>query len=230
MRILLVFIVLHLQLNASAQKEAYNWIWGTCFPEFGCDGVDDGLNGTGIMKFNDDSLESITTKYFPAPFTKGSATISDSLGNFLMAFNGKTLFDSSGNVIEEMNDAPFNDVYFGYRAFVFLKHRLSGNNYNLIHSYGGSFPNSPNPYSTGIDTALFVTSISINDGAYSITSSEKYNLPIQTVSGAIDACRHANGRDWWILKLGHRKNQYIKGLLTPDTLTLVPYYTNQDSA
>jgi hypothetical protein len=230
MRILFVFTFLVLQITASAQKEAYNWIWGTCFPEFGCDGIDDGLNGTGIMKFNDDSLESITTKYFPAPFSRGSATISDSLGNFLMAFNGKTLFDSSGNIIAEMNESAFNDVYFGYRGFVFLRHKLSGNNFKLIHSYGGSFPNSPNPYSTGIDTAIFVTYISFDEGTYTINSSERYDLPIQTVSGAIDACRHANGRDWWMLKLGHKKNQYIKGLLSPDTLTLAPYYTNQDSA
>jgi len=103
MRIFLILFITVNSLSLSAQKEAYNWIWGTCFPEFGCDGIDDGLNGTGIMKFNDDSLESITTKYFPAPFTKGTATISDSLGNFLMAFNGKTLFDSSGNTIAEMN-------------------------------------------------------------------------------------------------------------------------------
>src|SRR5574343_1255568 len=109
MRILLVFIVLLLQLNASAQKEAYNWIWGTCFPEFGCDGVDDGLNGTGIMKFNDDSLESITTKYFPAPFTKGSAAISDSSGNCLMAFNGKTLFDSAGSILSEMTSLSYDE-------------------------------------------------------------------------------------------------------------------------
>lgn len=226
--IILSFLVIH--ISASAQKEAYNWIWGTCFPEFGCDGIDDGLNGTGIMKFNDDSLESITTKYFPAPFTRGSAAISDSSGNLLMAFNGKTLFDSSGNIIAEMNESAFNDVYFGYRGFIFLRHKLLGNNFKLIHSYGGSFPNSSNPYSTGIDTAIFVTSISLDNGTYTIISSKRYDLPIQTVSGAIDACRHANGRDWWLLKLGHKKNQYIRGLLSPDTLTLEPYYTNQDSA
>jgi hypothetical protein len=182
------------------------------------------------MKFNNDSLESITTKYFPAPFSRGTATISDSLGNFLMAFNGKTLFDSSGNTIAEMNESAFNDLYFGYRGFIFLRHKLSGNNFKLIHSYGSSFPNSPNPYSTGIDTALFVTSISIDQGIYSLNSTERYDIPIQTVSGAIDACRHANGRDWWLLKLGHKKNQYLKGLLSPSSLALETYYTNEDSA
>jgi hypothetical protein len=218
------------QIQLSAQKEAYNWIWGTCFPEFGCDGIDDGLNGTGIMKFNDDSLESITTKYFPAPFTKGSATISDSLGNFLMAFNGKTLFDSSGNVISELTDLDYDDIIVGYRGFLFLKPRINDGYYYLINSYSGNFTNSPNPFNVGIDTLFSLTKIKIDNVGYNVEETIRFDLPISTVPGGIDACRHANGRDWWFLKLGQRKNQYIRGLLSPDTLTLEPYYTNQDSA
>jgi len=219
-----------IHISASAQKEAYNWIWGTCFPEFGCDGIDDGLNGTGIMKFNDDSLESIKTKYFPAPFALGSAAISDSLGNFLMAFNGKTLFDSSGNVLAELTELPYDEVIIAYRGFLFLKTRVNDGYYYLINSYSGNYANSPNPFNVGIDTLFSVTKIKIDENGYSIEETTRYDLPISTVPGGIDACRHANGRDWWFLKLGQKKNQYLKGLLSPSSLTLEPYYTNEDSA
>ncbi len=230
MRFLIVIAFLLLQISAIAQKEAYNWIWGTCFPEFGCDGIDDGLNGTGIMKFNDDSLESITTKYFPAPFTLGSATISDSLGNFLMAFNGKTLFDSSGNILSELSELDWNDLIIAYRGFLFLKPRINDGYYYLMNSYSGNFANSPNPFNVGIDTLFSVTKIKIDEIGYNVEETIRYDMPISSVPGGIDACRHANGRDWWFLKIGQRKNQYIRGLLSPDTLILEPYYTNQDSA
>lgn len=224
---ILFLIILH--SSAFSQKEAYNWIWGTCFPEFGCDGIDDGLNGTGIMKFNDDSLQSITTKYFPAPFSKGSATISDSLGNFLMAFNGKTLFDSSGSVIAELSDVDYDDLIVGYRGFLFLNSRFN-DEYYLINSICGNFVNSPNPHNMGIDTLFSVSKIKVDQTGYTLEESISYELPISTVPGAIDACRHANGRDWWILKLGQRKNHYVRGLLTPYSVELEPYYSNEDSS
>ena len=230
MRFLIILSFLVVQISASAQKEAYNWIWGTCFPEFGCDGIDDGLNGTGIMKFNDDSLESITTKYFPAPFSLGTAAISDSIGNFLMAFNGKTLFDSSGNVISELTNVEYDDIIVGYRGFLFLKPRFNDGFYYLINTYSGNFQSSPNPYNVGIDTAFLVNKIIIIDDVPTIIESISHPIPLNTVSGAIDACRHANGRDWWILKCGHRKNTYLRGLLDPYDFEFEPYFTSSDSA
>lgn len=230
MRFLSILIFVLVSSNSIAQKEAYNWIWGTCFPEFGCDGIDDGLNGTGIMKFNDDSLESITTKYFPAPFTKGSATISDSLGNFLMAFNGKTLFDSSGNVISELTDLDYDDIIVGYRGFLFLKLQFNDGLFYLINSYSGHFQSSPNPFNVGIDTAFLVNKIEIINNTPIIIESTSHQIPLNTVSGAIDACRHANGRDWWIFKCGHRKNTYLRGILNPYDFEFEPYYTSSDSA
>jgi len=230
MRFLIVIAFLLVQISAIAQKEAYNWIWGTCFPEFGCDGIDDGLNGTGIMKFNNDSLESITTKYFPAPFTKGSATISDSLGNFLMAFNGKTLFDSSGNELADLTQISYDDMLVGYRGFLFLKLNDSSNDYYLLNSYGGLFSNSSNPYDDGKDTAFYVNKILVNESSFELIESNRVDLPITSVGGAFDACRHANGRDWWVIKSGNKKNSYLKGLLNPYNFELEPYYTNEDSA
>jgi hypothetical protein len=230
MRILFVFTFLVLQITAYAQKEAYNWIWGTCFPEFGCDGIDDGLNGTGIMKFNNDSLESITTKYFPAPFSRGSATISDSLGNFLMAFNGKTLFDSSGNILSELSDIDFNDIIVGYRGFIFLKMKGNYTTYYLLNSIAGLFPNSPNPFDVGIDTLFEFKKIEINSSGYEVSEPFPINLSVSTIPGGFDACRHANGRDWWILKCGLRKNTYLRGLLNPYDFEFEPYYTSSDSA
>jgi hypothetical protein len=82
----------------------------------------------------------------------------------------------------------------------------------------------------GIDTLFSVSKIKVDQTGYTLEESISYELPISTVPGAIDACRHANGRDWWFLKLGQRKNQYVRGLLTPYSVQLEPYYSNQDSA
>lgn len=228
MRFLLIIAFLFAQNLIYAQKESYNWIWGTCRPDLGfpCEG----LVGTGIMKFNDDSLESIATKYFPASFSLGSATISDANGNFLMAFNGKSLFDSSGSILAELSELPYDDIILGYRGFMFLKPRINDNYYYLVNSYSGNFSNSPNPFDVGIDTLFLLTKIKYDENGYNVLGTIHISLPLNTIPGGFDVCRHANGRDWWVLKCGHRKNYYLKGLLNPYDFEFEPYYTNLDSA
>jgi len=38
--------------------------------------------------------------------------------------------------------------------------------------------------------------------------------------GDIAACRHANGRDWWVIKSGLRENRFYVGLLNPDGIEM----------
>ncbi|MEX0635706.1 MAG: T9SS type A sorting domain-containing protein, partial [Ferruginibacter sp.] len=121
-------------------------------------------------------------------------------------------------------------IIVGYRGFLFLKPLFNDGFYYLINSYSGNFQSSPNPYNVGIDTAFLVNKIEIFDDVPIIIESIRHPIPLNTVSGAIDACRHANGRDWWILKCGHRKNTYLRGLLNPYDFELEPYYSSSDSA
>jgi hypothetical protein len=37
--------------------------------------------------------------------------------------------------------------------------------------------------------------------------------------GRMTACKHANGRDWWLVVHGFNNNEYIKFLATPDSIT-----------
>jgi len=60
----LVFIVLPLFGNTLlAQREAYSWIYGNCDTTNNCEGV----YGTSVIRFNDDSIESIRRVDFPVP-------------------------------------------------------------------------------------------------------------------------------------------------------------------
>jgi len=36
-----------------------------------------------------------------------------------------------------------------------------------------------------------------------------------SASGDMQACRHANGRDWWLIKPGIYEDEYYVGLLSP---------------
>ncbi|MBK6640365.1 MAG: hypothetical protein IPG39_03600 [Bacteroidetes bacterium] len=40
--------------------------------------------------------------------------------------------------------------------------------------------------------------------------------------GRLTTCKHANGRDWWLISHKYRSNIYYKFLITPDTI-LGPY-------
>ena len=41
--------------------------------------------------------------------------------------------------------------------------------------------------------------------------------------GSIDACRHANGKDWWVFKSGYRRNAFSMSILSPAGMSFERY-------
>ena len=53
-------------------------------------------------------------------------------------------------------------------------------------------------------------------GLGAVDSTQKYIVAIQdTMNGGIAACRHANGRDWWVVAQKHDTDTIYKILFSP---------------
>jgi hypothetical protein len=204
-----------------SQKEAFNWIFGIC-PEDDPDDYCSPRYGTTVIKFNYDSIERIYSPgQFSGEFYFSTAAISDAKGNFLMAFNGKTLFDSTGIPLDSFISMPLEQ---------FLKPKTSDNIYYLINSYLTEADPPISGLQTLIDSVCYLTKIKVDSSGYEIIQKDTILFDTPNYPGHFEATRHANGRDWWIFKSGLNRNRFAKGILSPTTdLSFETFTTNADT-
>ena len=171
----------------------------------------------------------------PRYHTAGSSCISDSLGNLRLICDGFRLWDSLGNTIEggdtitpkalcEYNDGfslyaqcciilPMgNDIYWVVCSTV------SDSVFNLVW---------PVSYVYAFDLLTYtVVDMKANNGYGKVV---KKAVPIEEHGHfsrtKMMACRHADGKSWWLLKQGKDTNRIYKYALTPDS---VFYYGDQN--
>jgi hypothetical protein len=145
-------------------------------------------------------------------FEGTQGNISDINGNFLMSSNGVYIANANNDTMMNgsgLNPGPFVDAWdkglpVPYGNF-FLPWPDSSHKYILIHQLG-----STEIYYSIID-------ISLNNGLGEVV--EKNNLFYQgSITWGMNACRHANGRDWWIVALSDSANKIFTFLLTPTGL------------
>ena len=134
------------------------------------------------------------------------ANISDENGNLLMVSNGCWIADATGDTMlngSGLNPNSFTDDYCGsYPEGLPLSHG------NIILPY----PDNPDKYilfhqtgnynANGVSTELYYSEIdlSLNGGLGEVTNKNQIILNDNLVWG-LAACKHANGRDWWIVAL-----------------------------
>ena len=89
--------------------------------------------------------------------------------------------------------------------------------YYLFHSTVDGYPTAIVSY------RLYMTIIDMNNmsGLGSVII-KNFQIITDTINpGKITACKHANGRDWWVICHGENNNKYYKVLLTPTGLPQV---------
>ena len=154
------------------------------------------------------------------------ASLCDSMGNLLCYTNGIYIANAEHEQMENgdgLNPGPVadGDAESGY-AVVFSEFFLPapGNPgiYYLFH-----LKLDHHPVLVLARTTLYMTTIDMSQNNGLGTVIEK-NVEILTDGnfGGINAVKHANGRDWWILTCEKSTNRYYRLLLNPEGLT-VPY-------
>ncbi|MEX2590941.1 MAG: hypothetical protein WD334_12110, partial [Chitinophagales bacterium] len=220
---IVIFSLLFLSFSY-AQKYDRNWVFG-----YNC-GIDfNDLNNPRVFETNIDQCYAT------------AASISDSSGNLIL-YLGKhstdfsiEMFDSEGTRIDNSGIILSNSYLNG--AF-FLPHQTNREQYYLI--YTGSRYNNPNcDPMVSLCANLYYSLIDVSLDSSRIIQKD-IPLGTQDIFEGINAVKHSNGRDWWIIarelpKVGTCTNTYITFLLTtngfkgPFSQDIGPFYCDKPS-
>ncbi|HRD80682.1 MAG TPA: PKD domain-containing protein, partial [Saprospiraceae bacterium] len=158
--------------------------------------------------------------------------ICDRDGNLLFYTNGYTIMNRLHEVMENgagLSPGIFTNDWLPYgqtlhQGALFLPVPDVDSLYILIHprqeylpqmnQYGQVHSNWPLHYST------IELSQQYPDGR--VTEKNVVLYEGQVTFGQVAACRHANGRDWWILVFKYFSNEYLRYLLHPGGITTYP--------
>jgi hypothetical protein len=162
------------------------------------------------------------------PFSSTQATISDNTSNFLFASNGCFIMDASGDTMQ--NGAGLNPGLFA-DSYCFPTSGLPMSGANLIIPYPGDSTKYVLIHQVGdfnnnlAASELFYTVIdmTLNNGLGGVVPNQKNVIAFTgTMSWGLAACKHGNGRDWWIVAFEDNANIIHKCLFTNLGLTVYP--------
>ncbi len=151
-----------------------------------------------------------------------AANMSSSSGQLLFYTNGWTLVDRNGQVVQgadSLSPTPrsFDDLLYGGNNFaqnsIFIQNDTDSSLYTMIHTtlYDYNIDHGP--------LTVWLSKFKINSDSTISVIEKNIELINDTVEFlGITACKHANGRDWWVMI----KNQFTTKshllLFTPDTI------------
>jgi hypothetical protein len=188
-------------------------------------------------RFADTTKPSIDLRFTTPPlyFTQGHSNICDSAtGKLLFSCNGMVLYDSNC-VKMENGDSLVPVKAYTHNTFpnamytqstIILPKGNTGLYYVIVctitdanYTYWNTNPLGDGRFPH--DLLLYhIVDINANNGLGKVISKNNVLLSGKEMHKiGMMACRHANGRDWWLLKQGqYDTNQVIRFLVTPDSI------------
>jgi len=183
---------------------------------------------TTLYKFNKDSLEQIdyTCTIATSNFYSG-ATYSDKYGNFKFTSNGWRLVNSWGDVLAHRlwrEDIPWptnqpdtTNVDKG-KGPLFLTDPGDSTKVYLFYGQAKTLQSVNGSLGGYLDVLFTYAYLDIN--SQQLISKNNVVMTDTSAMTDVSAVRHANGRDWWIIKAGVFSNEYYVGLLDPTGVSM----------
>jgi hypothetical protein len=213
--ILLLFIKSNFLFSQESKRDNI-WMLGAIaapgYPQFGID-------------FNSGNADTFSLLR-PMAFFLTNASICDTNGQLLFYTNGN--YVAGRNHAMMPNTAGFNpgdendDTYpYGSGAIqgaIILPWPNHPDQYALFHMNGDKFWIGNIYYERPLRFYYSIVDMSLNGGNGDISAINRLLLNDTLVIGRISACKHANGRDWWILVHELWSNRFYEYLLTPDSI------------
>ena len=217
LQIIFIFFFFHcIFVQVFAQKFDNSWVFGN-------------YNATNnyIYSFDNDTLSF--KKSFPKilPMDYSNCSISDSLGNLQFFTNGVSIANRNGKYMDGgkyINPKMSSTPWFDYGAPTpqqTLIFPCKNNHYLIFHAdetnpliNNSNYRISPSLYTTLID-------MSINSGDGKVIKLNNLILKDTLNSGQLTTCKHANGRDWWVLAQKFNSNLYYIMLVSNDSVVSI---------
>jgi type IX secretion system substrate protein len=210
-----LFLSLATLLIYAQSKHDYTWLMGL---EPG--GLDYPINCMNVLDFGDADGLKITKELVDTRFFVANASISDNDGNLLFYSNGCYVKDANHQIMpngEHLNPGLIYDDncpdggYTAQGGIIILPLPDGSNKYYLFHQAYEVFNESP---FVRINRLYFSTvDIQLNNGMGDVVQKNKQILSSQLHTG-LQAVKHSNELDWWIITFSHTGNTYYKTLLS----------------
>jgi hypothetical protein len=165
-------------------------------------------------------------------YAEASSSICDTSGSeIIIGTTGGDIYNKLGTVIQDgdtISPKLIYNHYFGFPAFFQGSLILpSLNNKYYVFTYSVSdtnFQTWQNGGSFFIDNLFYnLIDMNANNGLGKVTKKMRVAAHIDSMSQSrMTAVKHANGRDWWVVKNKFKQQQMITVLAQPDTV-LGPY-------
>ena len=218
-RVLIFLFISLMPWLLSAQGISNLWMMGyssgTMYPYFG------GTNINFYSGFPDTSHINRSMN-----FDDCNANISDQNGNLLFYTNGVYISNANNDTMlngDNLNPSAYTtqNAFAGYGLRVRQGNLIiplpgSSNIYYLFHETIYSLT-SFNSYRS-LEMFYSIIDMSLDGGLGAVVQKNVVLLTDTLTIGGITACKHANGRDWWIVFHKATGKTYYKYLLTPSGL------------
>ena len=208
-------------LNLNAQtKRNYEWALGALNSNIAS-------YSNGEFKYNRfiDTATANTNFYYAL----GASNICDTNGRLILMSNGFNIVDSNKNFVDGLDSIggrKFMKARNGFSPYtqfsIFLP--IDDTIYYFVNNSASDAYFSYFQNATGIDfnfDELMYTKIDLkgNAGLGKVIEREVRIITQDTLSNVqMMACKHGNGKDWWLLKQGSIKNKVYKFLFTKDSV------------
>jgi gliding motility-associated-like protein len=208
------------RLLGQPYKQGWNWVLG--------------FAPVLRMDFGQTPLLVDTTKFLTG-LTNGNSCISDTLGRLQLLTNGFYVFDQDAKVIAggEKINTPLGTKLFDYYNGDGLWNQMSlilpkKNNQYYVFTTGmsdGAYDDwKVTQTEFRFDVLTYhVVDMDAQDGQGEVVAKNKILMQDAYLShNRMSAVRHANGRDWWLVKPHRNEQTFYLFLVQPDTI-LGPY-------
>jgi len=179
-------------------------------PEFGISVMDFDHN---IFNINlDQNIENIK-------FGGSNVSICNQGGDIILYSSGNDIFNGS-NVIIENGDLLFEDepCFQKLTPQELLILPIHGSNSKfIVLSLMSRYFEEIGSHSTK-DHYYSIVDLSLNNGLGKVTKRKEIFYNEYTIYTSLTSCKHANGRDWWIIRFLHNSNKYNKFLVKGETI------------
>jgi hypothetical protein len=218
--ILLMLCCILYTANLQAQKHDNIWLFG--------DETYIGQPAASMfIDFNDSpataQLHNRSLDYF-----RLSANICDRNGNLLFYTNGTRIADRTHQIMQNGDSINYPSDFFDYsyprgysstESIIILPHPQDSNIYDIFHAATDDYA----PWG-GMTNKLYQTTVDmrLNNGLGAVV---RKNYLVQTDTfnfGKLEAVKHQNGQDWWIIIPKAASNGFFRYLYTGDSTRTNP--------
>jgi len=195
-------------------------------------GIQGGSADFGIseLTFAEEGILNIEHSSLPvAGFADLNSCFSDSLGNLLAVFNGYWVNDRSGQKMKGGDSIWYETLtyLYGYcdsdipQGGMFLPWPGHPDSLLLFYVSQGNAGTPTFVELASLHLQYAIIRLSGNGGLGEVTIKRHVVLEDTIQYGRLSACKHANGRDWWMMVNERNTNRWYRYLLDPNGLHLL---------